>query len=99
MLHGRPGEDRLRHRLLRSGAHRASDSRRGEPTRRRKEDRPASRELCHSRLTGQRIPLLALPSQVAKGIEKMELKPLGEANHVAPSPSSVLGFGNDDEDF
>ena len=40
---------------------------------------------------------------MAKGVEKIALKPLGEANHdvaaaTAPTPP-VLGFGNDDEDF
>tara|TARA_B110001452_G_C15193500_1_gene414327 strand:+ start:28 stop:615 length:588 start_codon:yes stop_codon:yes gene_type:complete len=36
---------------------------------------------------------------VAKGIEKVELKPLGDANREAAAPAPVLGFGNDDEDF
>ena len=42
-------------------------------------------------------PQAAAVDAVAKGIEKVELKPLGEANHTVAPP--VLGFGNDDEDF
>lgn len=35
---------------------------------------------------------------VTKSIEKVDLKPLAEANH-ADAPKPALGFGNDDEDF
>eukprot|EP00966_Prymnesium_polylepis_P030055 698698-Prymnesium_polylepis.2 len=37
--------------------------------------------------------------EATKAIAKVDLKPLGEANHEAAAAKPVLGFGGDDEDF